>query len=234
MIQINEIMKSLAIYLSCVVMFIIQIFLVSCEKEYVLIERTVNAVWSSDDSEILKIVSIYETDAPEENYYFAPSGKNWKYRFEKCTPDLAECVVVGHSDDIDQGGILEYVPVYWLAKAERICTINPFTKAVLKNMQGQEELLELPAEISNVVFRATDSEYSAIDIAPSPNEDVIAVFFQAVYITSANYTDITHDKALFLDYDSDFVIIEVDSVPERPINTNSGNISKETNTYSLY
>jgi len=183
-----------SVFVFCGALFIMQFFLVSCERETVLIERIVNAVWSSDDSEILKVVSTYETHKPEENYYFAPSGKNWEYRFEICSSDLAECVVVGRSDDMDQGGTLEYVPLYWLPKVQMIYTLNPLNRAVLKNMQGEETLLEPPAEIISEIFEGTGGYYEAVDIAPSPNEDVIVAFFQAVYLTDDNYTNITFDQ----------------------------------------
>lgn len=194
-------MKKLTVLLACSVLIIV--LFVSCEKETVLIERTVNAVWSADDSEILKIVSVYETTAPEEVYYSAPSGKNWEYRFEICNPDLTECIVVGHSADILQGGTLEYVPLYWLPKNQKICTINPFNRAVLKDLQGEEQELELPADIANVIFEATGAYYDAVDLAPSPDEDIIAVYFWTTYLAGPTFIDYTNIHCIsFFDAES--------------------------------
>jgi hypothetical protein len=163
------------------------IFFPGCNREYVTIERTVNAVWSADNTQILKVVSTYETDKPDENYFYSRSGKNWQYRFEACNPDLSDCKVVGSSDDIDQGGLLQVRAIYWLPSVQKMVTLNPMNRAVLKNLTGQEQPLEPPSAIINTIFVNTKGSQDAIDVVPSPKEDVIAVYFQAEYIASNNY-----------------------------------------------
>jgi hypothetical protein len=75
-----------------------------CIRHYDTIERTVNAVWSADNTQILKIVSTYETYKPSEKYYYARASRNWRYRFETCNPDISDCEVVGSSAILIRGG----------------------------------------------------------------------------------------------------------------------------------
>lgn len=168
------------------------IFCSGCFRHYDTIERTVNAVWSADNTQILKIVSLYDTYKPSENYYYARASKNWRYRFETCNSDLSNCKVVGNSDDIKQGGVLQYAPVYWLPSIQKLAILNPMNKAVLKDLSGLEQLLEPPSNIINTIFSPTNGTYQAIDIAPSPKEDIIAVYLQEAYLTSSNYTDFSY------------------------------------------
>jgi hypothetical protein len=171
---------------------IVVILCSGCLKHYDTIERTVNAVWSADNTQILKIVSLYDTYKPSENYYYAPASKNWRYRFETCNPDLSNCKVVGNSPDINQSVILQYVPVYWLPSVQKLATLNPLNKAVLKDLSGLEQLLEPPINVINTIFSPTLGSHDPIDIAPSPNEEIIAVYFQKSYLTSSDYTDVSY------------------------------------------
>jgi hypothetical protein len=175
---------------------IVLIFSHGCSWNYTTVERTVNAVWSADDSQVFKIISIYETTKPSEKYYYAPAGKNWQYRFETCNPDLSVCKVVGNSDDIDQGGLLQYSPVYWLPDVQKMAFLNPSKRALLKNLSGQEIPLHPPPDIIDKIFVNTKNIQDAIDLAPSPGEDVVAVYFQATYLTSGNFTDFTYHQCI--------------------------------------
>ena len=168
------------------------LFSSGCIRDYVTVERTVNAVWSADNTEILKIVSTYETYKPGENYYYARASKNWKYRFETCSPDLSDCKVVGSAHDGKQDGIMQYVPVYWLRSIQKMAYLNRSNKAVLKDLTGGEKVLEPPSDIINTIFAATKGSHEAIDIAPSPKEDVLAVYLQSAYISGSNYTDFSY------------------------------------------
>jgi hypothetical protein len=174
------------------VITIIVIICPGCFRHYDTIERTVNAVWSADNTQIFKIVSLYDTYKPSENYYYASASKNWRYRFETCNSDLSDCKVVGNSDDIKLGGVLQYAPVYWLPSIQKLAILNPGNKAVLKDLSGNEQLLEPPSDIINTIFSLTDGAYQAIDIAPSPKEDIIAVYLQEAYLTSSNLLDFTY------------------------------------------
>lgn len=188
-------MKRIKLFVSLALSEIIIFFSSGCnhEHEYVTIERTVNAVWSADNSEILKVVSTYETYNPSEKYYNAPSGRNWRYRFEICNTEMGDCKVVGGSEDIDQGGVLESVPVYWLPSVQKLVTWWP---SVIRSMTGEIFPLDPPLSVINDIFVHTGGYYDGMDIAPSPNEDVIAVYFQGSYTTSPDITDISYDQCI--------------------------------------
>jgi hypothetical protein len=176
----------------CLTSILTMLFSSGCIRDYVTIERTVNAVWSADNTEILKIVSTYETYKPGENYYYARASKDWKYRFEICSPDLSDCKVVGSAHDGKQDGIMQYVPVYWLRSVQKIAYLKRSNEAVLKDLTGGEKVLEPPSDIINTIFAATKGSHEAIDVAPSPKEDVIAVYLQSAYFTGSNYTDFSY------------------------------------------
>jgi hypothetical protein len=172
------------------------LFCSGCIRQYDTIERTVNAVWSADNTQIFKVYLLYDTYKPSENYYYARASKNWRYRFETCNSDLSNCVVVGNADDKKYDGFLQYAPIYWLASIQKIVTLNRMNRAVLKNLSGQEQLLEPPSDIINTIFSQTKGTYQAIDIAPSPKGDVIAVYLQDAYLSSGNYTAFSYSQCV--------------------------------------
>jgi hypothetical protein len=189
-------MKTFKRSLLCFIISIMLIITCGCIRHYDTIERTVNAVWSADNTQILKIVSTYETYKPSEKYYYARASRNWRYRFETCNPDISDCEVVGSSADIDQRGILEHTPVYWLPAVQKIVTFNPHNRAVLKDLTGLEQSLEPPSDVMNRIFARTNGSQEAIDIAPSPDEDVIAVYFQSALLAGNNLLDFSYIQCI--------------------------------------
>ncbi len=147
--------------------------------ETVTIERTVSAAWSADNQDILKVISTYETKKPDENYYYATSAKNWNFRFEICNPDLTTRSVVGYYKDYDVGGRL--YKAYWLPKVKKILTSFPNQFAMLINMNGTEKILKTPDEVLIAIFGSTQIWLGAWNYAPSPNEDIIAVYYYVDY-----------------------------------------------------
>jgi hypothetical protein len=153
--------------------------------ELVTVERTVNAVWSADESQILRVISTYETRRPKEKYYYAPSSRNWQYRFEICTPELDHCRVGGNAPDPEEN-IMNYVPVYWLPEIQKILYTNGSRHAVLKDLNGKETLLEPPAPVINEIFKNNRETREVRDLAPSPDESTIGIYFQNSYLSDPN------------------------------------------------
>jgi hypothetical protein len=164
-------------------------------KETVTIERTVNAVWSADNKEILKVISTYETKNTDEKYYNTRWAKNWNFRFEICNPDLTVRDTAGYYEDWDKGGRLQYVSVFWLPKVNKILTAFPGQETTLINLDGTEKTLETPAAILETIFDIC-TEPLATDFAPSPNENIIVVYYQCAYLTSSNFTDFSYIQCI--------------------------------------
>lgn len=188
-------MKILNIVSGILVAAIIVLFNSGCLRHYETIERTVNAVWRADNKQILTVISTYETYDPSEVYFYAVSGRNWKYRFERCNPDLSSQEILGTVNDIDMGGILQSIPVYWLPASEKILMNNPAASAVLMDYQGKETLLEPPSEVVDKIFIHNNYKTSR-DYAPSPNEEIIAVYFQSSTFSGNNYVDLSYEHCV--------------------------------------
>jgi hypothetical protein len=174
---------------------IILLLFSSCTRHYETVERTVNAVWNADNTQVLKVITTYETYDPSEVYYYAISGRNWKYRFELCNPDLSVQEILGTVKDIDMGGLLGSIPVYWLPASDNILLMNALQQAVVMDFKGKETLLEPPLQESGKIFIHNKNK-SPRDYAPSPNEEVIAVYFQSSTYEGTNYVDLSYEHCV--------------------------------------
>ncbi len=159
--------------------------------ETVTIERTVSAAWSADNQDILKVISTYETKKPDEIYYNATSAKNWNFRFEICNPDLTARSTFGHYRDNDMGGRL--YAVYWLPKVNKILTSFPNQFAMLINMDGTEKILKTPDEVLIAILGSTQIWLGAWNYAPSPNEEIIAVYY---FVDSGELLNLTYKHCI--------------------------------------
>jgi hypothetical protein len=176
-----------------------------CRRDYVTIERTVNAAWSADGKEILKVISTYETYKPGEPYYNATAGKNWQYRFERCDTTMSNCEEIRIYNDEVMGGTLQYVPVFWFPAANKIAAINIWQKAVLISVSGGTQILEPPADVIREIFKSSGQIYP-YGLAPSPDATVMAIYFQTAYLETSttliyyqcvSFFDVTSGNHLF-------------------------------------
>jgi hypothetical protein len=171
------------------------------DEDYATIERIMNATWSSDDQQILKTTSLHES---KDHYVIAdwdPCGKNWRMRVEICNADLSSCQEVFILPEAEQGRGLGGRPLYWLPSIQKIITINGnldsgMDEAIIMDINGTEQVLELPVTIVKEIFSG-DIPHAG-DIAPSPKEDVVAVYFWISYYPSL----ITRQCISFFDMNS--------------------------------
>jgi hypothetical protein len=153
-----------------------------CQKrgDYSTLERIANAAWSSDDSQIFRNVSVYETRNHDASGDWDPCGRNWQSRFEICNADMSVCRIVGTFPDNDMGWGLHGRILYWIPSVGKIIT-NQYVadngmndSGVMIDTSGDMQVLKLPEGIRKDLFSDIPA---AGDIAPSPNEDVVAVYF---------------------------------------------------------
>lgn len=162
------------------------IFSTSCIREEVTVERLVCALWSADNSEILKIYSLYETDHPLEVYYYAPSGKNWRYRFEVCDTNLLNSRIVGYVKDKTKSGSMAGFSVYWLSEIQKVAT-----NCETISMDGTEKALIPPKSFTDKVYANANGYFFFFELAPSPNDEIIAVYYQTYILWDIYYQHIS-------------------------------------------
>jgi hypothetical protein len=165
----------------------------SCKLNLQTVTRDINAAWSDDDASILIAQSSYVTPRPDEPYFNATKGRNWKLTFYRAAAtNLSDRVeLFSFKENKNPGGLLQYYSLYWFGQKKLLVAGDQLTPYLIKVDTGQKMDLVIPPGVKPALvdFPELVDGFAIRETLPSPDGGYTAVLSTTAYIDGPTLFD---------------------------------------------